>query len=142
MELLDSYVTKDGERIILRDMDDYHLKNSFNYFFRKREEIRKRITAIREVFTRYAMMGLSEDVIKETMGRQVDEARSLERKEEFFSLIVESIGREAYRRGRQVPCANCNGTGKINDKCICLFCCGTGWILGAGAMKGAISGAE
>lgn len=111
MEIITSYTGKNGQDIVIAEMDDYHLANAFNYFAR-------RLVQTIELFQ---ILGSAKSRIEyET---DVDSM-------EWLKSIIYSLGKEAEKRGRKSPCKVCDGYGVNSKGAPCLICCGTGWYLG------------
>ena len=120
-ELPKTYVNGMRGIVVIKEMDDYYLRNAFNYFGRTMHNILGDIKHL----TNTNVMHL--DV--ELRGPHMDEVYDLIERKAKVQSIIDALGVEASSRGTMSECDNCKGTGKISERSPCLICIGTGWTL-------------
>lgn len=120
------FQNREGEIVVIQDMDDYYLRNAFNYALR-------RLKAVKD-FVKW-MSDKMEHMDEWETEMFCEKHRWAHHLEVLNGLPhwIEALGREAESRGTMSACDNCEGKGiRIDDKGKeqpCMICCGTGWVL-------------
>lgn len=120
------FINKDGDTVTIKEMDDYYLRNAFNYAIR-------RLNAVTD-FVRWMSnrMEHMDDIQKFYFCEKHRWAHHLEVLESLPRWI-RALGEEAASRGVKSECPNCGGIGVLRNeqgKAIpCLVCCSTGWVM-------------
>lgn len=119
LERVDYYLDREGNTIVIKDMDDYHFKNAFNYFGKITLMLRRKL-AVMEADIMYRR------ILRYELHRVEAQLRSSQN-------IWDSLLAEGKSRGCVVECSVCNGQPEREYEgrtLYCMVCAGTGWQLG------------
>lgn len=119
LERVDYYLNREGNTVVIKDMDDYHLKNAFNYFGKNTLMLRRKL-AVMKADPTYRR------ILRYELHRVEAQLRSSQN-------IWDSLLAEGKSRGSIVECTACNGHAEMEYEgrtLYCMVCAGTGWQIG------------
>lgn len=120
------FINKEGDTVTIKDMDDYYLRNAFNYAIRRLKSAKD---FVRWMSKKMEHMDDAQKFYFCKRHKWIHHLKVLN----SLPLWIQALGKEAASRGVMSNCPNCEGRGKLEGilgmGTPCLICRGTGWVM-------------